>query len=98
MSTSATLEQINHPFRETLTEADTAQLGAALLALTREVWALTDRIMVTEAVLARHGLDLSAEIDAFQPDAAMQARLDEAGKRLAASVLDALAEIRPATS
>lgn len=85
------LKAINSPDRTTLVDADASQLGMAVLALTREVWSLTDRIMVTQSVLARHGIDIAAEIEAFQPDAQMQQRLDEAGGRLVANVLNALA-------
>lgn len=91
MSEDERLKTINHPERLTLVDADAGQLGAALLALTREVWVLTDRMMVTEEVLARRGIDIAAEIEAFQPDAAMQQKLDAAGERLVASVIDALA-------
>ena len=77
--------------RPTLEPQDTAALGQALLALTREVWVLTDRIMVTEALLAARGIDLADAIDRFQPDAAFQARLDAAGQRLTAAVTEALA-------
>ena len=81
----------NHPDRPTLHEADCGQLGTALLALTKEVWVLRDRMMVTEEVLAQRGLDLREAIDQHQPSAALRARLDEQGAKLVASVLDALA-------
>lgn len=81
----------NHPDRPTLIAADCGQLGAALLALTREVWVLTDRMMVTEAVLARRGIDITAEIDALQPDENLRRQMDERGAKLVAGVMDALA-------
>lgn len=81
----------NHPPRATLNEADCGQLGAAVLALTREIWVLTDRMMVMEAILARHGLDVGTEIEAFQPDEEMRRRMDAQGARITASVVDALA-------
>lgn len=83
----------NDPDRLTLTGADAGGLGDALLALTREVWVLTDRMAVMEEVLARKGTDIRAEIDAFQPDAEFQARLNEMGRRLVANVVDAIAGI-----
>lgn len=83
----------NTPDRHTLHEGDVGQLGAAILMLTREIWVLTDRMAVLETVLARHGIDATAEVDGFQPDDAMQARLDEKGKRLVASVVNAIAGI-----
>lgn len=94
MSSKERLDSINNPVRHTLTDADSGQLGAAILALTREVWWLTDRMMVTENVLARRGIDITAEIEAFEPDVAMQAKLNEAGERLAANVLNALAGVQ----
>jgi hypothetical protein len=83
----------NHPDRPTLHEADCGQLGAALIVLTKEVWVLRDRMMVTEAVLAERGIDLREAIEQHQPDAALRAKLDEQGAKLVASVLDALAGI-----
>lgn len=83
----------NTPNRPTLHEGDVGQLGAAVIALTREIWVLTDRLAVLEAVLTRHGIDATAAIEAFQPDAAMQAMLDEKGKRLVAGVVNTLAGI-----
>lgn len=80
----------NMPERPTLIEADVPQLGAALLALTREIWVLADRLHVLEAVLARHGIDAAAEIEAYQPDPAMQAALDRKGAALVGSVVEAL--------
>jgi hypothetical protein len=81
----------NHPLRHTLNDSDCGQLGAALLALTREVWVLTDRQMVMEAVLARRGIDITAEIEALQPDEDLRRQMDERGARLVANVMDALA-------
>lgn len=83
----------NKPERRTLHEADVGQVGAAVIALTREVWVLTDRVLVLEAVLARRGIDVTADIDGYQPDAEMQARLDQKGKQLVSSVVKMLAGI-----
>jgi hypothetical protein len=83
----------NKPARPTLHEGDTGHLGAAVLALTREVWVLTDRLAVLEAVLATHGIDAASAIEAYQPDAELQAALDAKGQRLVASVVNALAGI-----
>ncbi|NBC38155.1 hypothetical protein GTZ99_16515 [Novosphingobium sp. FSY-8] len=83
----------NHPARPTLNEVDTGALGAALLALTKEVWVLTDRMMVMEEVLAQRGIDISAQIDAHQPDPDLQSRLNARGAKLVAGVLDALSGV-----
>jgi hypothetical protein len=66
------------------------QLGEALLALTSEVWILTDRLAVLEAVLAEHGIDAAAAIDRFVPSPAMEKALDAKRDKLIATVLAAL--------
>jgi hypothetical protein len=65
-------------------------VAEAVLALTREVWVLTDRMVVMEKVMAANGVDLTAQIDAFEPDAACQRELDDKRRRLLATVLSAL--------
>ncbi|PNU06637.1 hypothetical protein [Novosphingobium guangzhouense] len=86
----------NQPDRRTLTDADSGHLAASLIALTREVWVLADRIAVTEEILARRGMDIRAEIDAFQPDAQFQTKLNQMGERLVAQVVNALSGIETA--
>ncbi len=81
----------NHPKRVTLVEADAGHLAAGLIALTREVWVLADRMTVTEEILARRGMDIRAEIEAFQPDPDFQAKLNAMGERLVAQVVNAVA-------
>jgi hypothetical protein len=88
-------KSFNLPQRSTLNETDVAQLGAAVMALTRELWVLTDRFHVLEAVLERRGIDVTAEIEAFQPSPEMQARLNARGKTMVAHVVNALADIVP---
>jgi hypothetical protein len=82
----------NKPDRRTLHEADVGQVAAAVIALTREIWVLTDRLAVLEALLTKNGIDVS-EIETFQPDAEMQKMLDAKGKQLVASVVNVLAGI-----
>lgn len=57
----------DHAARRILVPADLDRLGEALLALTSEVWVLTDRMIVIEAVLEQKGLDLRAAIEGFVP-------------------------------
>ena len=83
----------NEPGRKTLDTNDVEGIGDALLVLTREVWVLTDRLAVLEAVLANRGIDISKDIEKFQPDEEMQAQLNERGKRIAAGVINAIAGI-----
>jgi hypothetical protein len=76
--------------RQILQPAQIDQVAQALLALAREVWVLRDRSRVLEAVLATHGLDVHAEIERFQPDAALQAELDAERDRFLAAVVQHL--------
>ena len=66
-------------------------VGQAVMTLTHELYVLIDRIAALEAVLARHGLNVGEEIEAFKPDAEQQERLNERGRDLAARVANALA-------
>jgi hypothetical protein len=81
----------NTPERPSLTAEDVPALGEALLNLTRELWVLTDRVMVLEAVLEQQGRDVSAAIEAFEPDEAFQERAKARGSALVASVLEPFA-------
>lgn len=84
----------NYPDRKTLESADIPGLGDAVLVLAREVWVLTDRLAVMQAVLAKRGIDIADEIDAFQPDEALQAELNEKGQKLLAEITNAIAGIK----
>ena len=80
----------NTPDRKTLNQHDVASLGQAVLTLTKELWVITDRMHVMEAVLARHNLDVSEEINNFQPDSVMSEKLQQEGTALIERVLSAL--------
>ena len=67
----------------------------AVIALTREVWVLTDRQRVLEAVLTKHGIDTTAEIDAFTPDPALETLLAAKRDRLIGAVTRALSGAPP---
>ena len=69
-------------------------VGAAVIALTREFWVAIDRMTMLEALLARHGIAIE-ELDTAQPDAATAALLDARRTRLLDAVLDALRGGRP---
>lgn len=92
MSSPKSPTDYNLPDRETLSSADVGSLGLALLTLTQEVWVLTDRLNVMEAVLAKHGMDISEEIQNFQPNEVMQDRLRQEGAALSQRILTALAK------
>jgi len=84
----------NNPNRLTLDQTDISGLGDAMLVLAREVWVLTDRMSVMEAVLARRGIDISKDIEAFQPDDEMQKHLNEHGRKFIADITNAIARNR----
>jgi hypothetical protein len=84
------------PARQILKPGQLDDLGQAVLALTRELWLVTDRLAVMEKVLERRGLALSAEIDAFVPDLEFSAELERRRERLLEVVLEALRVSRPA--
>ncbi|QMW22662.1 hypothetical protein [Sandaracinobacteroides saxicola] len=60
--------------------------------LARELWVVKDRQIILEAVLARHGLDLAAEIAAFQPEGAIADRLAAERAALLERLITTLAE------
>ena len=92
MSEDASPVSFNNPDRVTLTQADVASLGQAVLTLTRELWVITDRMHVMEAVLAKHGLDISDEISQHTPDSVLSEKLQRDGTALIERVLSSLAK------
>lgn len=82
----------NLPDRETLANSDVGSLGLAILTLTREIWVLTDRMHVMEAVLANHNLDIREEIKRFQPDENMTSELRQESAALTERILSALSK------
>ena len=76
-----------------LLETDVNGLAQAVVTLTQEVWVLNDRQMVTEAVLAKHGIDIAEEVDTFTPDEALQSKLDERSRAIMQRVFDSLGGI-----
>jgi hypothetical protein len=77
------------PPREILAQHQIDDIAMALIALTREVWVLSDRQAMLEKLLADHGIDCG-EIDTMQPDEALEAELAVKRDRLLSSVIDAL--------
>ncbi|MFT4254602.1 MAG: hypothetical protein QM608_19210 [Caulobacter sp.] len=76
--------------RRMLTADQIDDLGEAILSLTREIWVLTDRVHVLEAVLESHGVLANAEIDAFQPGPELQAQLNAKRDAIVQNLLRAL--------
>jgi len=90
MTNKSDPKQFNEPDRSTLDNTDVGSLGQALMTLTKELWVLRDRVSVLEAVLAEKGIDVTDDIERFQPDDEMQTQLDAQGKALVVGILDAL--------
>ncbi len=82
----------NSPDRVTLTNADVASLGQAILTLTQELWVITDRMHIMEAVLAKHGLNISDEITHHKPDSVLSEKLSKDGTALIERVLSSLSK------
>lgn len=89
MSEAASTGRDTTPARQILPAARIDDVAEAVLALTRELWVLTDRQMMLEALLTSHGIDVSG-LDTIEPDEQMQARLAARRQVLLDNVLTAL--------
>lgn len=76
--------------RQMLRDRQIDHLGEAMLTLTRELWVLTDRVRILEAVLEDQGLDVRAAIATYVPSAEMETELAIARERLVDGVVKAL--------
>ncbi len=72
----------NLPERTILPDTSNDRLGLALIAMMREVWIIKDRMMVLETILEQQGLEVTSAIEAFEPDAALEERLQTEGSAL----------------
>ena len=66
----------------------TEALLQMVLNLTRELWVLKDRQLVTERLLAERGIDLSAEIDRYRPEGEFAQALDAQRRQLLERLLE----------
>jgi len=64
-----------------------SKLFHALAALAEQVWVLQDRQIVMEQVLAAKGVDLSEDLERFQPDETLAKRLDAERQQFIATVM-----------
>ena len=80
----------NTPGRTMFDDTDTSSLGMAIMTLTKELWLQADRLRILEAVLEKKGIDVSQEIDEFEPDEELQKELSEKGVAMLEKVLHAL--------
>jgi len=78
------------PPRKILDPAQIDHVAEAVMGLARELWVLSDRFTIMEKVMSAHGIDLAAEIDAYRPDAGVQAELDAKRRLLMGTILTAL--------
>lgn len=76
--------------RQILHPKDIDDLGEAILSLAREMWVLTDRLLVMEQVLIEEGIDIRGKIDAYKPDPEFAADLSVRRKRLIGELLRTL--------
>ncbi|MBL8642995.1 MAG: hypothetical protein JNK21_03600 [Rhodospirillaceae bacterium] len=76
--------------RKALKPEDIDKVGQAILTLAKELWVVKDRQAVTEAVLAKRGIDISEEIALHQPDAALEAKLAAERQSLVRKILQDL--------
>jgi hypothetical protein len=80
----------NTPELKALLPEQIDNLGRAIITLTREVCVLTDRMAVTEAVLAERGIDIAEAVDTHQPDAVLQKRIDAQVNKIIGDILTTL--------
>jgi len=73
-----------------LTPNQLDNLGLAVISLAKELWVVKDRQMVAEALLKEKGL--LADLDSFQPDADLAAKLASERQRFMQDLTTALLE------
>lgn len=76
--------------RQMLRDNQVDHLGEAMLTLTREVWVLTDRVRILEAVLEDKGIDVRDAIATYVPSAKLETELAAARVRLVDAIVTAL--------
>ncbi len=81
---------MNSPQHSLLTPAQLDNLGLAVISLAKELWIVKDRQLVAEAILQQRGL--LADLDTFQPDADLAAKLAAERRRFMDDLMTALLE------
>ncbi len=84
------LQRLNTPHKSLLTPDQLDNLGLAVLSLAKELWVVKDRQLVAEALLKQNGL--LADLDTFQPDADLAAKLSAERQRFMKDLMAALLE------
>ena len=72
-----------------LKDAQIDDVARGLLALAREVWVLTDRVMIMEALLEDRGVS-SGMIDNFQPDEKLELELKKRREAMLGRLMTAM--------
>lgn len=83
------MSRINPEPDAALSEINVDGLGRMVMALTQEVWAMRDRMAITEKLLDEKLGIGAAEIDAYVVDATTRSEIERLRDRFAAKVLGA---------
>ena len=78
------------PPRRMMRESQVDDLALAVVALTRELWVMCDRVAVLEATLEEKNLLSGGEVDCHIPAPALQAKLDNRRAALTATIANIL--------
>ncbi len=81
---------MNTPHPSLLTPGQLDNLGLAVISLAKELWIVKDRQMVAESLLKQKGL--LADLDTFQPDTDLTAKLAAERQRFMQDLMTALLE------
>lgn len=79
---------MNTPQQPILTPDQLDNLGLAVISLAKELWVVKDRQLVAEALLKQKGL--LADLDTFQPDADLAAKLAAERQKFVKDLMAAL--------
>ena len=78
------------PQRLNLGPDQIGDVAMALLTLSHEVWALSDRVRMLEAVLETHGINAYDEVERYQPDPELSAQQAQKANAFVARIVGAL--------
>jgi hypothetical protein len=76
--------------RRILSEEQLDDVGAAVIALAREVYVLTDRLRVLEQVLDDQGIKVHEAVERYEVSPELQSELDTKREKILGAVLKAL--------
>jgi hypothetical protein len=76
--------------RQILAEDQLDDVGAAVIALAREVYVVTDRLRVLEQVLEDQGISVHEAVERYQVSPELQSELDAKREHILGAVLKSL--------